>query len=355
MSIAIVVLLAGGWAAGNPEKLAAGRIIYEQACAACHGSDGNGNPSWQSEVRPVAFSDCGTTAEPTLLWEAIVREGGTPYGLDAVMPAFEGAYDDDEISAVVSYLRTFCANADAYPPGDLNFRRLLKTGKAFPEAEWVLRMSHRPDSETRETELEIVYENRIGPRFQYEIEAPVRLQAREEGDGTGVGDVTLGAKQVLHFDPGRWQILSAGVDVTLPTGHASKGLGDDTVKLAPYAAFGKAWDAGRFILQARAGLTLPVDGDEADGEATYGVALARAFGLPRKAWTPAVELVGAVDLDTGRHDYGVWLEVSKPLNKLGHVIGSAGVQIPIRPGGASARLEMYVLWDFGDGPIWVGW
>ena len=48
------------------------------------------------------------------------------------MPAFGEAYDKEEISAVVSYIRTFCADADAYPPGDLNFRRLLKTGKAFP-------------------------------------------------------------------------------------------------------------------------------------------------------------------------------------------------------------------------------
>jgi hypothetical protein len=37
------------------------------------------------------------------------------------------------------------------------------------------------------------------------------------------------------------------------------------------------------------------------------------------------------------------------------VIGSLGVQVPIRPRSASWRLEAYVLWDFGDGPLWLGW
>jgi hypothetical protein len=43
------------------------------------------------------------------------------------------------------------------------------------------------------------------------------------------------------------------------------------------------------------------------------------------------------------------------LNALGHVIASIGVQVPLHPRGGSWRVEAYVLWDFGDGPIWAGW
>ena len=49
--------------------------------------------------------------------------------------------------------------------------------------------------------------------------------------------------------------------------------------------------------------------------------------------------------------------VSKALNKLGHVIAAAGMGIPLRPTGAPHPKEFraYLLWDFGDGPIWTGW
>jgi mono/diheme cytochrome c family protein len=350
-----LVLAAGGWATGDPERIARGRTVYEQACAACHGRDGRSNPDWPGEVRPVALDDCTTTAEPTSLWKAIVRDGGARWGLSSVMPAFGEAYDDGEIGAVVAYMRTFCRRVDQFPPGDLNFRRLLATSKAFPEMEWVLHLSHRPDGETRETELEVIYENRLGPRFQYELEVPFRLQARGAGRGIGLGDVTVSGKQVLAFDFERLAILSGGLDVGLPTGSEDNGLGAGTLRFSPFLSFGKAWGGGRSILQGRIAARIPADGDRADPEGAYAVAFSRALGHPRVAWTPAVELVGAVNLATRRHDYAVWIETSRALNKLGHVVGSGGVQIPIRPSGAATRIEFYLLWDFGDGPFWEGW
>ena len=353
--ILLLLLFGGDWATGNPERIARGKEVYEVGCAVCHGKDGRGNPAWESDVRPVELDDCTTTAEPTQLWEAIVRDGGMRWGLFSVMPSFADAFSDEEIGAAVASMRTFCADADGYPPGDLNFRRLLATGKAFPEMEWVLRLSHQPRSETRETELEVIYENRLGSRFQYEVELPLRLQSRPAGEGTGIGDLTLSGKQVLHHDLASWTIVSAGLDVRLPTGSESKGLGSGTVRLEPFLAFGKAWGRGRTIFQGRFGARFPTDGDKEEPQGAYGIALSQALGHPRVAWTPAVELVGTVDLDSGRHDYALWLETSKALNKLGHVIANVGVQIPIRPQNAAVRVEFYVLWDFGDGPFWVGW
>ena len=329
--MALILVLASSWATADPARQAAGRAVYEQACLHCHGQDGRGNPEWESAVRPIDLSDCGTTSEATETWTTVVKHGGPKRGLDSVMPAFGEAYTDDEIGAVVAYLRTFCPTADRYPSGDLNFRRLLRTGKAFPEQEVVLRASHRPDKSTRETELEILYENRLGPTFQYEIVVPFRAGTNVPGEGSGLGDVELEAKQVLHFSPPRLEILSAGLGVSLPTGSETKGLGTGTVALSPFLAYGKAW--GRTLFQASVGGEIPVDRDKADPELRYAVGLSRALGPPTVAFTPALEFVGTYNTTTKTHDYAVWVEGSKPLNKLGHVIACLGAQVPIRLAG----------------------
>jgi mono/diheme cytochrome c family protein len=347
-----LTIVAAGWATGDPARIARGKAVYETACMACHGRDGRGNPDWESAVRPVEMTDCATTAEPTAQWESVVRNGGAAHGLSSVMPAFGEAFEAEEIRAVVAYLRTFCPEADRYPAGDLNFRRLLKTGKAFPEAEWVIRSSHRPARPTRETELEIAYENRLGPRFQYEVEVPLRLATQVAGEGRGVGDIVLSGKQVLHFDVPRRRILSGGLEVTVPTGSERKGLGEGALFFEPFLAYGQA--RGRTLVQGRLGFEAEAEGG-GERVGTYAVGVSRLLGPPWRAWAPAVELVGAWDFQARRHDYGVWLETSKPLNKLGHVVASLGVQLPIRPREARYRLEAYLLWDFGDGPFWIGW
>jgi mono/diheme cytochrome c family protein len=357
ISITVVALLAaGGWATGDAARIARGKAVYEQACAQCHGQDGNGNPEWESQVRPVEFSDCGTTAEPSDLWQHIVKHGGPSAGLNSVMPAFGEAYADQEIADVVAYLRTFCTNADRYPPGDLNFRRLLKTGKAFPEQEVVLRAGHAPKNEesgtASETELELVYENRIGPRFQYEVALPLTAQS---ATGAGIGDVELELKHVLAFSHRSLSIVSAGLGTAFPTGNEAKDHGSGTFSFSPFVAFGKGFGRGRTFFQAKMGAELPTDQDKADPEVTYAAGLSHSFGMSRKAFVPAIEFAGSYNTKTKTHDYGVWVELSKPLNPLGHVIASVGAQIPIRPKSASWRLEAYVLWDFGDGPIWSGW
>jgi mono/diheme cytochrome c family protein len=351
LNILASFLLLAGWATSNPH-VEQGRQVFAQSCTQCHGKDGRGNPEWESEVRPIDFTDCGTTAEPTELWQSIVRHGGKGHGLSSVMPAFEEALSAEEIAAVIAYVRTLCPKADAYPPGDLNFRRLMKTGKAFPEAEWVVRTSDPVGAKEREAEIEIAYENRLGPRFQYEIEVPLRYAA-PAGERRGLGDVIVSGKQVLHFDQRRTEILSAGLELGLPTGSESKGLGSGVWTLAPFLAYGKAW--GRTLLQGNVSLDLPSDTAKAPRAATYAIGLSRALGPARSAWTPAAEWVGEVETATGEHRYGVWLELSKPLNRLGHVVAAAGVQIPVRPRSDPTRLELFLLWDFGDGPLWQGW
>jgi mono/diheme cytochrome c family protein len=349
---ALALLLSAGWASSDP-RVVEGRMLYAASCAQCHGQDGRGNPEWESPVRPIDLTDCGTTAEPAELWESVVRRGGAAHGLSSVMPAFGEAYGAEEIGAVVAYLRTFCETADRYPPGDLNFRRTLATGKAFPEAELVLQVSHRPSSGTRETELEVIYENRLGSRFQYELELPLRLSTEVPGEATGAGDLVVAGTHVLGFSLRRREILSAGLELTLPTGSESKHLSSGTFVATPYLAYGRGFR--RTLVQARSGISVASDADAVPSSLRYAFAVSQVLGPARTSFTPAIEWTGDLELDSGRNRHAVWLELSKPLNRLGHVIAAVGVRIPIRPQDDSARLEAYLLWDFGDGPVWVGW
>ena len=116
-SAAAAVLVAASPSRADPDRLAKGRELYEQGCQSCHGSDGRGNPQWESAVRPIEFTDCGTTSEATETWTTVVKKGGPSRGLDAAMPAFEGAYTDDEIGAIVAFIRGFCPRPSATRPG----------------------------------------------------------------------------------------------------------------------------------------------------------------------------------------------------------------------------------------------
>ncbi len=353
MSLLALALLTG-WATSNTAQIAKGREVYETACILCHGPDGAGNPEWESEIRPVSFADCGTTAESSVLWKSVVVNGGPKHGLADVMPAFGEAFPPDELDAVVAYLRTFCKTADRYPPGDLNFRRLLATGKAFPEAEVVMNMKIVPDE--GETEFEFAYENRLGPRFQYELEFPLRPAATDEGYGAGVGDVVVSGKYVLHFNPSKRRILSGGLEVSLPTGSEKKSLGSGTTVFVPFLAFGQG--IGSTVFQAKVSAELPADTNRAARTWKYAFGYALPpLGFSRTGFVPALELVGAWNPKNKSHEQTAVIGLSKALNKLGHVIASVGMGIPLRPSEGSRPKEFraYLLWDFGDGPIWTGW
>ncbi|HEY6928466.1 MAG TPA: c-type cytochrome [Thermoanaerobaculia bacterium] len=328
--------------------------LYKTACASCHGADGKGAPGWEGRVPLPDFSDCiATTSEPAEQWETIVRDGGRSRGLSSTMPAFGEALRTDEIRDLVVYLRAFCANAAAYPPGDLNFRRPLETGKAFPEQEAVVSSTSTRVSGRTTNEIDASFENRIGPRFQYEATVPFFATNPEPGNDTGIGDVELEAKYVLHFDVARSQILSAGVGLTFPTGSVEKGTGEGAFAAEPFLAFGKAW--GETILQARAATEISAKPDRRASVFGYQLALSQALGPPHIAWTPAVEIVGEVRFKDGVNETAAIFEVSKAISPLGHIVGSIGVRVPLTQSDEKYRIEAFLLWDFGDGPFWKGW
>src|SRR5258706_16156347 len=105
-----LVGLASGWSSGAP-RLEKGQAVYVEACAACHGKDGRGNPEWKNGAPAPDLGTCATTAERADHWEAIVARGGRAFGLRSEMPAYALTLTRAEIGAAVAYLRSLCPRA----------------------------------------------------------------------------------------------------------------------------------------------------------------------------------------------------------------------------------------------------
>lgn len=92
-----------------------GESIYTQSCATCHGGDGDG---WHQKNGPGlvgvdwVIGDASRLIRLTLggLYQRIPLGNGTHYG---VMPGFKDVLDDDQVAAVLSYIRRSWGNSAA--------------------------------------------------------------------------------------------------------------------------------------------------------------------------------------------------------------------------------------------------
>jgi len=88
----------------DPRALAAGEMRFRGECAPCHGTDGRSLSDIGRGMHPRAV-DLGSPAvqswsDPELFW--IIKHGVRLTG----MPGFGRALDDEEIRALVAYVRT---------------------------------------------------------------------------------------------------------------------------------------------------------------------------------------------------------------------------------------------------------
>lgn len=112
ISLAFAAILAinapGAVAAqGNPEKA---RPIYNQMCAGCHGTQGNGQEGTKSGFVPrvPTLADKEYMASvPDDYLMMIIKKGGAYMGKIAAMPAWEKKLSDEEINDIVALIRTF--------------------------------------------------------------------------------------------------------------------------------------------------------------------------------------------------------------------------------------------------------
>jgi mono/diheme cytochrome c family protein len=112
-----LALAAGGRPgdAGDQRQIALGREVYAQYCASCHGASLEGQPNWKQPLpgggmpAPPHDATGHTWHHADDLLFTIVKEGGqagSPPGYVNLMPAFGGQLSDEEIWAVLAYIKS---------------------------------------------------------------------------------------------------------------------------------------------------------------------------------------------------------------------------------------------------------
>jgi mono/diheme cytochrome c family protein len=363
-TVLVGLLLLGGPGVATPEDTLSGKALYESSCASCHGATGRGAPASLvgfPDPLPDFTDDTFASREPEWDWVAVASEGGPSRGFSEMMPAFGGVRTVEELAAVVEYIKGFSTDT-AWPRGELNLARPLVTGKAFPEDEAVLTSQINTKAPGRIAQR-LVYEQRFGPRNQWEIVVPFgwhEVPVSTSGDGTAwtssMGDIAFSLKRAFFHD--RDSIVSVAGELFLPTGDDERGFGRGTALFEPYVAYGQILPGG-FFLQSQLGLELTFDKDKAQNEALFRNALgwSTQSGLFGRTWSPMLEVLVGRDLVAGEDFiFDVVPQMQVTLNKRQHIMANVGVRVPLnKRDERDAQVLFYVLWDWFDGTLFEGW
>ena len=363
---AVALLLLGhalltGTAQGQQQdgRARSGAELYQEACAACHRSDGTGQQ--QSLVGfsvPLPdFTDCSfATREPDADWVAVAHQGGPVRGFSPLMPAFGEALTEDELFRIMGHVRTMCTD-DEWPRGELNLPRTFFTEKAYPEDEAVLTTGFTVTGSAAISN-DLVYEKRLGPRNQLELKLPIDAARRADDTWAGgAGDIAIGFKRAVSHSLERGRIFAVTGEFILPTGDEAAGLSAGTTIFEPFVSFGQILRGDSF-LQAQAGVELPFT-SRAEREAFWRVAAGRTFteGPWGRAWSPMIEILAARELSSGqRVHWDLVPQVQFTLNTRQHVMANVGVRVPVNArSGRQTQVLVYLLWDWFDGGLFDGW
>lgn len=122
LAIGIAVVLSRGEESAadpdNSQQLALGKPVYTQYCQGCHGARLEGQPNWREPLQngrmPAPPHDASghTWHHPDTVLFNITRNGlvpgkTAPPGYQSDMPAFGGTLSDEQIWAVLAYIKSF--------------------------------------------------------------------------------------------------------------------------------------------------------------------------------------------------------------------------------------------------------
>jgi len=113
---------------GNTRQVALGLAVYAKHCAACHGAKLEGQPNWRDRLSngrmpaPPHDETGHTWHHPDGVLFGITKDGlvpgkYAPKGYQSDMPAFGGVLTDEEIWAVLAYIKS------TWPPRELAHQR----------------------------------------------------------------------------------------------------------------------------------------------------------------------------------------------------------------------------------------
>lgn len=96
------------------DELALGQDLYAANCASCHGTDLEGQPDWKrrldnGRMPAPPHDEKGHTwhhADRSLFAITKLGVGGVVPGYESDMPAFEGVLTDEEIRAVLAFVKS---------------------------------------------------------------------------------------------------------------------------------------------------------------------------------------------------------------------------------------------------------
>ncbi|MER1941143.1 MULTISPECIES: c-type cytochrome [unclassified Castellaniella] len=123
VGIGAYVFLAGGAShktlinATDQDLIVQGQAIYTSSCAACHGAMLQGQPSWRERMAngrlpaPPHDQTGHTWHHPDAVLFDLVKHGlvpgrTAPPGYQSDMPAFGGVLNDNQIVAVLTYIKS---------------------------------------------------------------------------------------------------------------------------------------------------------------------------------------------------------------------------------------------------------
>ena len=112
--------------ASTSAQIEEGRAIYMATCSICHGEQGQGQPDWK-----IPLADGSLPAPPHdasgHTWHhsdaellRIIREGGTFYMPESKMPAFGEFLDEEEMFAVLEFIRTMWGDRERAFQAEMN-------------------------------------------------------------------------------------------------------------------------------------------------------------------------------------------------------------------------------------------
>lgn len=99
----------------DPKAVDAGRVIYQDNCASCHGENLEGEPNWRERdaegylPAPPHDETGHTWHHPTRQLAEITKIGTEALvggGYRSNMPGFEETLDDDEILSALAYIKS---------------------------------------------------------------------------------------------------------------------------------------------------------------------------------------------------------------------------------------------------------
>jgi mono/diheme cytochrome c family protein len=362
----ILNLLFAAWISGaapitahaddNGKEYSRGAEIFQANCAACHGPAGRPDPNSavvrSLDVVPANFSDAlFNSREPVEDWRIVVTHGGPALGFSDKMPAFGDSLAEEEIEAVLAYVKILGGEHD-YPDGDLNLFLPIRTKKAFPEDEWVWKQRYTSQDGDDKWKNTLEYEFRLGERWQGILEATHEFK----GSHGEFGHFEPGFKYVLKHDRKSGFILTGAAQVGIPLNSKADW------EFLPYLAFGKILNDS-FTLQGSGRLKLDLEDSDLSSAEFAGIVHWLHTPWPRSVF-PALEVVGEVPFERGsgpeRKDavqISALPQVRIGLSRRGHVALNIGAELPLndRSDRYDWRAYVYLIWDFADGGFFEGW